>query len=323
MAEPDPPYVPMIAGAFSGAFARILVHPIDTVKARLQVQCRAAESGPLLFKNTFDALQRTAALEGVRGLYRGFGIAFLGSAPAGCIYFTTYEASKGMLSQMLPASGLGDFANHFTSGLLAEAASCVLFVPIDVVKERLQIQSPALKNEVYQGNVHAVSTILRQEGLHGIYRGYGATLLSFGPFSALYFVFYERCKSLALWQTQVKDADALPHWAFVACGASAGCLASFCTNPLDLVKLRLQVQRGRLAQAMAGTSPPTTGVLEWPEYRNTFHGLGLLFRHEGVAGLLRGVGARMAFHAPSTAIAFTAFEECKLLVKKMAGLSTT
>ena len=43
------------------------------------------------FKNVFDALVRTARAEGFAGLYRGFGITFLGSAPASCLYFTTYE----------------------------------------------------------------------------------------------------------------------------------------------------------------------------------------------------------------------------------------
>ena len=37
-----------------------------------------------------------------------------------------------------------------------------------------------------------------QEGLGGIYRGYMATLYSFGPFSALYFSFYEEFKTAAV-----------------------------------------------------------------------------------------------------------------------------
>ena len=37
------------------------------------------------------------------------------------------------------------FLSHFTSGLLAECVSCVLWVPIDVVKERLQVQANILE----------------------------------------------------------------------------------------------------------------------------------------------------------------------------------
>jgi hypothetical protein len=34
-------------------------------------------------------------------------------------------------------------------------------------------------------------TIMRQEGYRGLYKGYFATLFSYGPFSAIYFAWYE------------------------------------------------------------------------------------------------------------------------------------
>lgn len=34
------------------------------------------------------------------------------------------------------------------------------------------------------------------EGVRGLYRAYGATVGSFGPFSALYFLFYEELKGM-------------------------------------------------------------------------------------------------------------------------------
>lgn len=73
------------------------------------------------------------------------------------------------------------------------------------MKERLQVQR-AIPNIIsisnshagdvprtrYNGSWHAVRTIFREEGVKGVYRGYGATLFSFGPFSAFYFLFYEK-----------------------------------------------------------------------------------------------------------------------------------
>jgi hypothetical protein len=69
-----------------------------------------------------------------------------------------------------------------------------------VVKERLQVQSSvnaiggaAAKHSLpqYSNSMDALIKIGRQEGLAGIYKGYGATLFSYGPFSALYFLLYE------------------------------------------------------------------------------------------------------------------------------------
>lgn len=37
---------------------------------------------------------------------------------------------------------------------------------------------------------------MKIEGIRGLYRAYGATVMSFGPFSALYFLFYEYIKGM-------------------------------------------------------------------------------------------------------------------------------
>lgn len=65
------------------------------------------------------SLLRVCSAEGMRGLYRGFTVAFMGSAPAACLYFTTYEKSKRALEE-LPQLRHGAFAGHFMAGLVAE-----------------------------------------------------------------------------------------------------------------------------------------------------------------------------------------------------------
>lgn len=82
-----------------------------------------------------------------------------------------------------------------------------MFVPVDVIKERLQVQSVLVTEQArsnklgmisapfvpYKHSLDAFTSIVRNEGLRGgLYRGFGVTLLSFGPFSALYFLFYEK-----------------------------------------------------------------------------------------------------------------------------------
>lgn len=46
----------------------------------------------------------------------------------------------------------------------------------------------------YRNDLDAIRQVLRTEGIRGLYRAYGATVMSFGPFSALYFYFYETFK---------------------------------------------------------------------------------------------------------------------------------
>jgi hypothetical protein len=46
--------------------------------------------------------------------------------------------------------------------------------------------------------VDAIRQVFKVEGPRGLYRAYGATVGSFGPYSALYFMFYEFFKGLVV-----------------------------------------------------------------------------------------------------------------------------
>ena len=313
MSGGDPLWATALASAASGAFARLCCHPLDTCKSRLQVQTERASTNRTMYKHTLDALRQTLRHEGVRGLYRGFAVTAIGAIPATCLYLTSYDVFKQRLSGMSALEGSPGgvaFTIPFCAGMLAETLSCVLWVPIDVLKERLQVQaSPAAAVSraipVYRGSAHAIRSVWAHEGLRGMYKGYGATLLSFGPFSALYFVFYEQFKP---------DKDSQTASATLGTAALAGSLASFLTNPLDLVKLRLQVQRGAAAGRNAAVKSVSVAEPASTQYRSVLHGITTIMRTEGILALFKGAGARVAFHAPSTAITMSAYETFKKMI---------
>lgn len=232
-----------------------------------------------------------------------------------------------------------EFAVHFMSGMLAETVSCIVYVPVDVVKERMQVQrkaniaSTSSLGYQYNGSWDALRQIARTEGIRGIYKGYGATLASFGPFSALYFMFYEQCKYQSRehisrermqhvdttisndLETPVKDGD-LPLLHLIACSAGAGALASWLTSPLDMAKLRLQVQRGQAA-ASAGSSTAITNPTT--QYHGMIDCLRSVFAEGGVRGLFRGAGARVIHFAPATTITMTCYEKCRAFFADTLG----
>ena len=127
----------MLASTVSGVLARLVCHPLDTCKARLQASCPTRNT--VLYRNLWHVLRQTWMLEGLPGFYRGIGATIVGSAPANCLYLTSYEVSRDQLMAHSPLASY-PVTCHLTAGLLAEAFSCILWVPIDVIKERLQIQ---------------------------------------------------------------------------------------------------------------------------------------------------------------------------------------
>ena len=247
------------------------------------------------------------------------------SAPGTILYLTGYAFFRDTISSMTSKWNGDDgtskshgqeFLVHFSSGMLAEAVTCTIYVPVDVIKERMQVQQRRNieSSTHYKGSWDALRSIAKTEGFRGIYKGYWATLASFGPFSALYFMFYEQFKDFArdqrgitISQGRMEDAN-LPFLQLVSCSAGAGALASWLTSPLDMAKLRLQVQRGRLA-AMA-TTGATNNQAE--QYTSMVDCLRKVYRNEGgVRGLFRGAGARVLHVVPATAVTMSCYEKCR------------
>ena len=281
-------------------------HVFRKAKARLQAQYGASLTIP--YRGPIDALTRTFRTEGIRGLYRGFGAILVGGTPGTMIYLCSYDIIKHRLSSISHRQET-NFMVHFASGMLAEAIACIIYVPVDVIKERLQVQHSSFaqgSSNNYRNSMDALHQIAKKEGFSGIYKGYGATLASFGPFSALYFVFYEQLKVIS---RQTNANGELPFSSIIMCSCSAGALASWLTSPLDMAKLRLQVQRGHIA--------PTGNVM----YRGMMDCLRSAYRQGGVPALFRGAGARVLHFAPGTTITMTCYESFRSFFAK--SLSVT
>ena len=76
----------LLSSASAGFIARLICHPVDTMKSRLQ-------SGSAEFKSLsfVDTVVRTMRVDGFRGFYRGLGAVLIGGIPATSLYLTSYE----------------------------------------------------------------------------------------------------------------------------------------------------------------------------------------------------------------------------------------
>ena len=82
----------------------------------------------------------------------------------------------------------------FTCGMIAELVSCIFWVPVDILKERLQVQD-ILKTYKYKNTFDAIRQIFQKEGFFALYKAYGATVLSFGPYTGISMALYDKFKS--------------------------------------------------------------------------------------------------------------------------------
>jgi len=277
-----------LASAISGSISRLLLHPLDTLRARLQNERSPKLLGDIvplsvtkststagLFKNMLEH-------EGWASLYKGLGVAITFGLPGTMIYLTTYEKLK---EKLLKSGVLRDSYSHLTAAFFAECVSGLVWTPMDVVKQKLQVEESSHAESKYKNSTNAIKMIFREEGTRGLYRGYFANLSVFAPFSMIYFVAYEKLK-LHFGHNYIS---------YISSAFIAGVVASATTSPLDVVKTRLQVQSQHSAV----------------QYSSIAQAIMRMLREEGLKVFSKGLLARVLWVASSTAVNLSIFETLK------------
>ncbi|ERN03873.1 hypothetical protein AMTR_s00078p00165690 [Amborella trichopoda] len=256
----------MIAGGTAGVVVETALYPIDTIKTRLQ----AAQGGGKII---------------LQGLYSGLAGNLAGVLPASAIFVGVYEPTKQKLLKIFPEN-LNAFA-HLTAGAIGGAASSLVRVPTEVVKQRMQTGQ-------FASAPSAVRLIVANEGFKGLYAGYGSFLLRDIPFDAIQFCIYEQ---LRIGYKIVARRDLYdPENALI--GAFAGALTGAMTTPLDVIKTRLMVQ---------GSTN---------QYKGIFDCIQTIVKEEGPSALLKGIGPRVLWIGIGGSIFFGVLERTKLILSQ-------
>eukprot|EP00931_Biecheleriopsis_adriatica_P014087 TRINITY_DN11572_c0_g1_i2.p1 TRINITY_DN11572_c0_g1~~TRINITY_DN11572_c0_g1_i2.p1 ORF type:complete len:254 (+),score=38.99 TRINITY_DN11572_c0_g1_i2:35-796(+) len=176
----------VIGGSLAGITADVITHPLSTIKTRIQVQGSGGGShGATTYGGVCSGLLQILRAEGPVALYRGLGAVLFGAAPAQGLYFGGYETAKGFLGG--GQSGIG----NFSAGICAQLCGSLVWVPMDVIKERLQVEGQLKVTNAYSGSFNACKQILLHEGAVGLYRAFPIHQMTWAPFNGCYFAVYE------------------------------------------------------------------------------------------------------------------------------------
>ncbi|KAG2761943.1 hypothetical protein JG687_00005830 [Phytophthora cactorum] len=122
-------------------------------------------------------------------------------------------------------------------GGMAGAVGMVATFPMDIVKTHLQGQTRTGGRMMFSGPVQCFKHIVATDGLRGLYRGLPPTLMGVLPEKAIKLAVNEQLRE------HFADADGnLSLGKQALAGAGAGCAQSIITNPVEIVKIRLQMQ---------------------------------------------------------------------------------
>ncbi|KAD6795914.1 hypothetical protein E3N88_06810 [Mikania micrantha] len=212
------------AGIFSGL--TIGLYPISVVKTRMQIATKDSVE-----KNAYAVIRGLLKTEGIRGLCLGFGTVITGAVPSRIVLLTTLETTKADAFKVVEPFELSEtleaaIANGI-AGMTASLFAQFVFVPIDVVSQRLMVQGYS-GYASYNGGLDVARQVLKQDpgALQRHHKDMGVLCRLFG---------HGTNSNRAV---PSEGTIVLVQGTGGICGAAA---TSLIITPLDTIKTRLQV----------------------------------------------------------------------------------
>ncbi|KAG0208923.1 hypothetical protein BGX28_000242 [Mortierella sp. GBA30] len=267
------------SGAVSLSLSYAVMHPLDTLKTRMQVPGGKGIAWSAVFTR-----------ETVRLLGKGFLVSSIGAGLQGGARFSFYELTK---SYLLPPTSrfqtghtppqhpwwlptLSPIPATAISAIIGDLASSVIKVPREVVTSRLQtgyynsVQNPP------SGGINAgyvFRAVLREEGVRGLFRGFWSTTARDCPFMVILFTTYENFKAFHTRNlvTQITSDPKyvasspvevkIPAMTSTLFGGISGFLAGYFTTPMDVIRTRIMTfKKAAAGSTMAVQDVTMTGI---------------------------------------------------------------
>ncbi|KAI5463991.1 mitochondrial carrier domain-containing protein [Mariannaea sp. PMI_226] len=189
---------------------------------------------------------------------------------------------------------------HMFAGGVGGMTAATLTAPLDVLKTRLQ-------SDFYQAQIRAsreaqaqvlgrlnparaalyhltdtlqiLGAVYKTEGWRALFKGLGPNLVGVIPARAINFYVYGNGKRLI---SQYANNGEEAAWVHLSAGVAAGVVTSTVTNPIWMVKTRLQLDKNVSERS---------GGAKIRQYRNSYDCVRQVIRDEGIRSLYRGMSA--------------------------------
>jgi len=299
----------VVAGGLTGGINIMIVFPTEYIKTQLQLDSgkvvlkahhsrlvpgkmtplatSLTSSREKVYSGSVDVVRKTLREQGMRGMYRGVQVLLTGTVPTYSVRFGVFDSLKASLGG---ADGQLSPIKRMLCGLCAGVAEAALVVTwIETLKVRL-ISDQRRRVPRYRGLAHAATSIARTEGVSGLYKGLGPTVVKQGSNQAIRFFVME---SLRSWYTQGRADQSVPYYLVALFGAVAGGASVLGNTPVDVLKTRMQ-----------------SGA-----YRTSLECIKYIAKTDGVRGFYKGCLPRLNRVCIEVGLAFCIFDS----VQKMFG----
>lgn len=200
-------------------------------------------------------------------------------------------------------------SSHFVAGAVAGTVAAVVMCPLEVLKVRMQAASQAQQAQqaVRQGWRNSMNIVghlrsmLRNEGIAGLWRGVGVHVAGVAPARSLYFGVYDHARNV-LAANGINSS--LVH---MSAASAAGMCTSTLLSPLWVIKTRLQIQTSKDVVLEGGARVVN--------YNGAFDAMRRIVAEEGYRAFYKGLSATY-LGVTEGAIQFMMYQEAKSAARR-------
>ena len=270
--------IDFLMGGVSAAVSKTAAAPIERVKLLIQNQDEMIKQGRLdrKYSGIVDCFKRTAADEGVMSLWRGNTANVIRYFPTQALNFAFKDKFKKMFGFKKEEGYWTWFAGNLASGGMAGATSLFFVYSLDYARTRLANDAKSASGErEFNGLIDVYRKTLKTDGIAGLYRGFGPSVVGIIAYRGLYFGLYDSLKPVILVGPLQGNflASFLLGWAVTTTSG----IASY---PLDTIRRRMMMTSGQAVKY--------NGAIDCFRQVVATEGVGSLFKGCG-ANVLRGI----------------------------------
>ena len=265
-----------LIGGVSAAISKTIVAPIERVKLLLQNQDASEQIGKDVkrYEGIVDCFTRVYNEQGFASFWRGNLANVVRYFPTQALNFAFKDFYKRTFN---PYDKNKEFFKFFLGNMAAggaAGASSLLFVyPLDFARTRLAVDvGKAGSERQFNGLIDCIGKIFKKEGLTGLYRGFGISVVGIIIYRACYFGGFDTGKEKIF--KDPKNVNIFVMWMFAQVVTVVSGIISY---PLDTVRRRLMMQSGR------------KDIL----YKGTLHCFSVIAKEEGIKAFFKGAGSNI------------------------------
>ncbi|KAF9978970.1 hypothetical protein BGZ73_007857 [Actinomortierella ambigua] len=291
----------------------IVFWPLEVATTRMQ----ATKDNKTI--STFRLLRDIAKNEGPTKLFRGLVPFLVSSLPAETLYLGVYEQMTSVIETRFPDktktnSATREFAVSGTAGFIAEVVSALLYVPTDIVSQKLRVlsETPGAKPVSTLG---MCKHLYKSDGIRAFYQGFWASTWANAPGSVAFWAGYETTKKVIYNEFKAREDREqqqnrpgfyskykLSQEKELILGLSAlnsTWLSTLLTSPFDMIRVRLQLLDPSIPHEAVQLKQGWWGMLK------------LIASQEGRRGFFKGLGPKFWAAIPGCVGYLFAYEVIK------------